>query len=101
MNFIIVLTFDLNANSQDSSIYSGLNDGLAEIGLKKEYQSTSGSNVELPDNTYLGIFSGKNSKEVCNRIRKKIKKVFSDNGAQGKFFVSVGNDFYASTVHIP
>ena len=96
MTYLVVLTFDLAQNSQN--LYEVLNTKLADIGLKKELRGNSGKEVQLPSNTYSGKFTGTNVTQLRDDITELIKKIFSDNDAHGKIFLTVGGNSWAWTV---
>ena len=96
MSYLVVLSFDLNANSQD--LYDDLNIGLNNMGLKKELRSSSGKTVALPSNTYSGTFTGAEAGKVRDDIAEQIKKIFNDNNAHGRVFLAIGGDSWAWSV---
>lgn len=87
MLYLAVLTFDLDSDSQD--LYDNLNEGLADIGLKKELQASSGKTVQLPSNTYAGKIAGIKQAQVYEMIVGQVEEIFSDNGAHGRIFLTV------------
>lgn len=91
MSYMVVLTFDIH--NGDSEDYETVTAALSKKGLVKHVTSGDGERVDLPENTYVGTFTGSDAREVAKSIREWALDIFKSANVHGQVFVMAGADW--------
>jgi len=89
MSLLAICSFDLkNANSED---YKNAYADLEELGLTRFQKSDKGYVTAIPTTSAMGKFSGKNSAELRDELRHRIRLAFAARRFESRIFVVVGD----------
>lgn len=91
MSYMVVLTFDIH--NGDSEDYETVTAALSKKGFRKIVAPDKGDPVDLPENTYVGTFTGSNGREIAAEIRAWALEIFKAANVHGRVFVMAGNDW--------
>lgn len=90
-SFFVTVAFDLK--DATSAHYQCAEENLGTVGLRRTVSRNDGSKVELPYNTFAGLFNGETSAKVCGDVMAKAKTALNKCRVSGRMFVSVGGDW--------
>jgi len=91
MKTFVHVTFDLRGARPRS--YTEVRRGLAKLRLLRDVRASSGKNVRLPHNTFVGKYrptSGVSG--FADRLKADIKSVFKQCGVHGRAFIFATGD---------
>ena len=91
MSYMVVLTFDIH--NGDSEDYETVTNALAKKGLVKHVTASDNERIDLPENTYVGTFTGSDAREVAKSIREWALDIFKSANVHGQVFVMAGADW--------
>lgn len=90
-SYFVTVAFDLrDATSAD---YQCAEENLGAVGLRRTVTRNDGGKVELPYNTFAGLFNGETAAKVCDYVMAQAKAALNKCRVSGRMFVSVGGDW--------
>lgn len=94
----VIVTFDLVGTS---SLYDDFYEKAKNVGLTKHISGScvsGGGDIELPNTTLFGKFSGETSKSIKEDVREKLKVIYKKLGLKGKSIVVI-SDTWGTNVY--
>lgn len=89
MSYLVSLALDVKPDSQDK--YEAIKEILTNSGLFTYIKTSSGKQIDLPNNTYIGEFEGENSAKIRTDIATTIENEFKSKEISAQFFLTVGS----------
>lgn len=92
----VIVTFDLVGTS---SLYDDFYEKAKNVGLTKHIPGScvsGGGDIELPNTTLFGKFSGETSESIRKNVSEKLKGIYNELGLKGKSIVVVSDTWEAN-----
>jgi hypothetical protein len=91
LSYLVVVTFDIDGGV--SSDYRYVAEELDKIGLRSWLQSNSDRPVDLPSNTFAGLFNGPGTAAIRESIMRGVMAIFRSRNLHGPILVTVGENW--------